>query len=361
MRNRSLGYVFGALVLAASVGCSGEHGDGHDHEHEPTTPTGLPTSAPIEAITYDALFVVNGGDGSVSVINTEVNEVAATIKLTNAAYPHHISLSDDRARMLLAAPGADLSGGHGAHEGHGVKGAVLLLDASTGATLKSRFTDAMNHNALFSSGGDEVWTSQMTTPGAVLVLDAATLDTKQQVAVGDGPAEVTFAKGGAQAFVANGASNSVSVIDAKEKVVVKTIPVGKNPVGAWQGSNGVAYVDNETDKTITAIDTTSLEVVGTFMLGFTPGMVALAPGGEIWVTDSDAGRVALFDATAGSFIAEIPAGEGAHAIAFSGDGKAGYVTNQVGGTVTVIDVMARTVTKTIPVGAKPNGLAWRAK
>lgn len=360
MLHRTLGYLFGALVSVSSAGCSSEHGH-DDHEHEHPAPTGLPSSAPIEAITYDALFVVNGGDGSVSVINTEVNQVAATITLTNAAYPHHISLSADGARALLAAPGVDLSGGHGAHDGHGVKGAVLMLDALTGATLKSRFTDAMNHNALFSSGGDEVWTSQMTSPGSVLVLDATTLETRQEVPVGDGPAEVTFAEGGARAFVANGASGSVTVIDAKEKTVLKTIPVGKNPVGAWQGSNGVAYVDNESDKTITAIDTASLEVVETYTLGFTPGMVALAEGGVIWVTDSDAGRVALFDSTAGNLVAEIPAGAGAHAIAFSGDGKVGYVTNQAGGTVTVIDVAARTVITTIPVGEKPNGLVWRAK
>lgn len=342
-----------ALTFAGLIGCSGEHG-GHDHGP-------APSSTPIPAITHDALFVVNGGDSSLSVINTETNELAGTIALTDAAFPHHIYLSEDRSKMLVAVPGVDLSGGHSGHAGHSMHGAVLLLDATTGATLRSRLTDAMNHNAAFAPGGLEVWTTQMTTPGSVLVLDEATLDTKQTVLVGDGPSEVTFSADGAHAFVANGMSNSVTVITPNTKAVVKTIPVGKTPVGAWQGWNGVAYVDNETDQTLTAIDTKTLDVLSTTLLGFTPGMAALAPDETVWVTDGDSGRVVIYGADTGAVEGEITTGAGAHAIVFSNDGTSGYVSNQAANTVSVISVAVRQVVKTIPVGDKPNGIVWRAK
>jgi YVTN family beta-propeller protein len=44
-----------------------------------------------------------------------------------------------------------------------------------------------------------------------------------------------------------------------------------------------------------------------------------------------------------------------------GDGKIPYVTNQIPDTVSRIDVGSQKVTKTIPVGTKPNGMVWRAR
>ncbi len=325
--------------------------------------TGEPSSSPIAAITYDALFVVNGGSNSISVINATTQEVAETIVLKNASSPHHINTSADRAAIVVAAPGVDLSGGHGGG-GHGsgdTRGAVLRLDALTGETKAARRLDAPNHNGIFSPDGKEIWTSQMQRPGRVLVLDASTLATLQTVPVGDMPAEVTFSQDGKFAFVANAMSNDVTVIDVATKGISKTIPVGANPVGAWTGSDGVMYVDNEAGKSLTAIDAASLDTLRTYNLGFTPGMAATAPNGELWVTDSDNGNVTFYSTAAGAKLGVLPTGAGAHAIAFSGDGRTAYVSNQTAGTVSVIDIATRAVTKAIGVGTRPNGMVFRPK
>lgn len=319
-----------------------------------------PTSTAIAAIGYDALFVVNGGDNSVSVINTENSTVAATIKLQNAAFPHHLYLSPDKMTKALAVPGMDLSAGHTGGMA-GMMGSVMLMDAKTGATMKSRTLEAMNHNAIFSPDGKEIWTTQMMDNGTVLVLDASSLATMKTIAVGAMPAEVTFSRDGKYAFVCNGASNTVSVIDVATKSVVKTIAVGKDPVGAWQGSNNVMYVDNEEGKSVTAIDAQTLNVVRTYNLGFTPAMVATAPNGELWITDTDNGKVVFFSLTSDAKLGELATGAGAHALAFSGDGKTAYITNQGAANVSVIDVATKKVSKTLTVGAKPNGAVWRAK
>lgn len=352
-------FVVAALVSAA---CSSDHAMNMDHvgaEHGDAG-SAPPMSEAIPTITHDALFVVNGGDATISVVNTETAELAGTIRLMDAMYPHHLYLSADRAKLALAIPGMDLTGGH-AGAMHAAMGAVLVTDATTGRTLKARTLDAMNHNANFAPTSGEVWTSQMTAPGAVLVLDSTSLETLQTIPVGDRPAEVTFSSDGKYAFVANGASSTVTVIDAATKMVVKTIAVGENPVGAWQGSNGIAYVDNEKAMTISAIDTKTLEVKTTYNLGFMPGMVALAPDASLWVTDADNGKLVVNMTDMDMRLADVATGTGAHAIAFSGDGKTGYVSNQMANTVSVIDVMGRAVLKTITVGAKPNGMVWRAK
>lgn len=324
----------------------------------------LPSSQPVEPVTGDAVFVVNGGDASISVIDAETNQLAATIQLEHADYPHHIYLSDDGTRLLVAIPGVDLSAGHGGgHGGHGgeeaAASAILVLDSRDGATQLARHLDTMNHNAIFSPDGQEVWTSQMSSPGSVLVLDASTLETKTTITVGDEPAEVTFSPDGSHAFVANTGSNSVSVIDAGSKEVVSTIQVGDTPVGAWPGSDGVMYVDNEAGKSLTAIDASTLAVVRTYALGFTPAMAAISPAGELWVTDTDGGKLVIYSAAEDTVLAEIPTGAGAHAIAFSADGQTAYVTNQRAATVSVIDVAGRAVVATIEVGSKPNGIVFR--
>lgn len=330
------------------------------HGDDPVT-SSAPSSEAIPAITFDALFVVNGSDNSISVINTETNELAGTIVLKNATYPHHIYLSADRSKLALAVPGMDLSGGHGGHGmGHVMPGIVMLLDPTTGATLKSRQLSAMNHNAAFAPSSPEVWTTQMADPAKVLILDAETLEDKEAADVGMGPAEVTFASNGKNAFVANGAANTVTVIDAATKSVVKTIPVGDGPVGAWQGSNGVAYVDNEAGKSLTAIDTKTLAVKLTYNLGFTPAYAALAPDDTLWVTDTDNGKVVFYMSDMDMKHGDTATGAGAHAIAFAGT-KTGYITNQTANTVSVIDVATHKVIKTIPVGQKPNGMVWRSK
>jgi YVTN family beta-propeller protein len=321
-----------------------------------------PSTEPIPAVTADAIYVVNGGSNSISVIDAASSSVLGTIAIKNAMFPHHIYMSRDRSTLLVAVPGMDLSQGHDV-DPSGVMGAVLLLDAATGKTLASTNLDAMNHNAIFSPDGSEVWTSQMMMPGSVLVLDGKTLQTKQTIAVGDMPAEITFSLDGKYAFVANSMSNNVTVIDPATKKVLKTIPVGKGPVGPWPGVDGVMYTDCEKDQSISAIDSQMLSVVRTYQLGFMPGMVATPPGGsgELWITDEDDGKLVFNQQSMDKKTGELVTGAGAHGIAFSADGKTAYVTNQMADTVSVVDVASHRSKGTIHVGNKPNGLLFRAR
>lgn len=360
------------VILCALLAACGGHGG--DTEHGGGT-AAAPSSTPISAIVGDAVYVVNGEDSSISVIDPSSAKVVGTIKLENVSYPHHVYLSPDRAKLAVAVPGHDLSGGHsqpsgGDHGGeHGsaaatpTGGAVLVLDAATGATLKSRRLDGSNHNAVFSPDGTEIWTAQLVDEGTVLVLDAVTLETKSTIRVGRVPAEVTFTGDGKYAFVANGTSNDVTVIDAKAKTVTKTIAVDREPVGAWPGADGLMYVDCEVAKTVKAIDPKTLEVARTFALGFTPGFAAVPPGrtGELWLTNTDAGKIVFNETASDKKVAEVDTAPGTHALAFTPDGRTAFVTNQLAGSVSVVDATTRAVRTTIPVGRKPNGIVYRPR
>lgn len=322
-------------------------------------------------INYPAAYVVNGTSSTLSVINLNTNEATDLIQLTDdmsgmvhngggkfLQYPHHIYLNPAKNQIAIAAPGMDLSEGHGTTVTHTGGAKVALLDAVKGVNTKLITVPKSNHNAIFSPDGKEVWTSQMDEKGTVLVYDANTYALKNTITVGREPAEVTFSSDGTTAFVANGVDNTVSVINPNTKTIISTIPVGKNPVGAWTGADNRMYVDNEDGQTVSIIDVKTLKVVETVTLGFMPGFAAYhAEMKELWVTDPMNGKVHWWKQdTAGKFVktGSFATANGAHAIAFKG--MTAYVTNQEAASVSVVDVMKHEKIKDIKVGEKPNGI-----
>jgi YVTN family beta-propeller protein len=331
---------------------------------------------PAITINYPAAYVVNGTSSTLSVINLNTNEVADLIQLTDdlsgvsnngrgrfLQYPHHIYLNPAKNQIAIAAPGMDLSEGHGTAEvlAHSGTAKVAVIDAIKGVNIKLIDVPDMNHNAIYSPDGKEIWTSQMDEKGKVLVYDANTYALKNTINVGKEPAEVTFSNDGLTAFVANGMDNSVSAINPITKTVIATISVGQNPVGAWTGSDNRMYVDNEDGQTVSVIDVKTLKVVETITLGFMPGYAAFnGEMKELWVTDPMAGKLHWWKQDANGKFAKggsVATANGAHAIAFKD--MTAYITNQEAASVSVVDVMKHEKIKDIKVGEKPNGIVIR--
>lgn len=344
------------LVLAA--GCQ------KDHEME----------MPVK-VNYPAAYVVNGESNSISVIDLASNAVRETIKLGDASssgghggaasdglrWPHHFGLHPNGNTLAIGVPGMDLSEGHAGGMA-GMKGKIAVLNATDGKFIRTIELPIMNHNAIYSPDGKEIWTSQMDDAGKVLVYDAGSYALKNTIGVGRQPAEVTFSADGTAAFVANALDNTVTVIDPATKAVKATVSVGADPVGAWAGSDHRMYVDNEGGKSITVVQARTYAVEATIDLGFTPGYAAYhAAGEELWVTDPDRGRVHFYHRMNNVWMpsGEVAAGKGAHAITFTKDGKTAYVTNQMAASVSVIDAVAHAKVKDVPVGMKPNGMVIR--
>ena len=318
-------------------------------------------------IDYPAAYVVNGESNTLSVIKLADNTVAETIELMGGnmngtiMWPHHIYhlATANGHQLAIAMPGMDLSAGHIGSTA-GMKGRIVVLDAVKGTTIKELDVPAMNHNAVLSPAGTELWTSQMSE-GKVLVLDAATYQVKNIITVGKEPVEVTFSADGTKAYVANGGDDNVSVIDPGTKALIATIPVGDNPVAAWVGQDNRMYVDNEDGQTVSVLDVATNAVVQILPLGFMPGSVAhnyLKK--ELWVTDPDNGKVHYWtwDAGQNAWVrgGVFAAGAGAHATTFTNDGNTAYVTNQLSGSVSVINVNTHSKIKDLTVEKKPNGV-----
>ena len=135
--------------------------------------------------------------------------------------------------LSIAVPWRNLSAGH-ERSIVNIKGMFMVLDANKGIVTKDVQLPAMNHDAVFSTDNKEIWTSQTEMDGKILVYDARTYKVKNTVFVGNDPAEVTFSADGSKAYVANGSSDDVSVINPTTKAIIATIPVGDEPVAALQ-------------------------------------------------------------------------------------------------------------------------------
>ena len=126
------------------------------------------------------------------------------------------------------------------------------------------------------------------------------------------------------AYVTNGESNSVSVLDLLQLRNVKTIPVGTNPTG-----------------------------------------VAASPTrNEIYVANADSNNISIIDAERNVVVATIGVHRAPYFVSVSSDGKRAYVANSGSANVSVIDLDKRVVIATIRSRrrARPRqGLArWKA-
>lgn len=316
-------------------------------------------------VNYPAAYVVNGEDATNSVIKLATNEVSATIPLMATGadmimWPHHISSHQNH--LSIGVPMMDLSAGHSGLNTAGMTGKLVVIDATNGAILKNLSLPKMNHNTIYSPNGTEIWAPQMDAMNSkVLVYDATTYALKNTINTGMMSAEVTFSSDGTKAYVCNGDDNNVMVINVASKSIVATIPVGLNPVGAWTGSNNKMYVDNEDGQSISVIDVATNAVTETIALGFMPGIASHnGAKNELWVSDPMAGKVHYwtYDTAMSMWMhgGAFNTAGGAHAISFTMDGNTAYVTNQTANTVSVVNVTNHTVTKTIAVGKKPNGV-----
>jgi YVTN family beta-propeller protein len=92
--------------------------------------------------------------------------------------------------------------------------------------------------------------------------------------------------------------------------------------------------------------------------------VAAADTGTLLVLNKSDNTVSLIDLSSRQTVATIPTGTAPHEVAVSPDGKlaviANYGAQQPGSTLTVIDLPAKKVLKTIDLGEyhRPHGIAW---
>jgi YVTN family beta-propeller protein len=102
-----------------------------------------------------------------------------------------------------------------------------------------------------------------------------------EIGVGEEPRCVAVSPDDRFAYVTNGISGTVSVVNLGQRRVTQTVTVGTEPRGCALTPNGtLLYVANHTEGTVAIVETSSLTVVGKVHVGRNPTAVAITNNGD---------------------------------------------------------------------------------
>ena len=173
---------------------------------------------------------------------------------------------------------------------------------------------------------------------------------------------VVAGRGAAQApafrlYVANQFADTISVVDGATFTVREQIPTGKNPHEILvDEARGVAYAGNRQEDTVSVLDLkTHKEVARIRSPGMPHGLALSKDGGTLFVTSAK--EINVIDVAARKVVSTIPVGQAPHMLHRTPDAARAFTGNMRDGTVSAIDLASRQVVATIPVGKTPEDLA----
>jgi YVTN family beta-propeller protein len=149
------------------------------------------------------------------------------------------------------------------------------------------------------------------------------------------------------AYVTNGGSNTVTILDVVNVRLDRELAVGQNPVAvAVSPTRNEVYVVNSGSAggqgSVSVVNAENNTVAATIQVHRQPASIEIDPKGELaYVANSGSNTISVLDLKARREIAQIGAGEEPAAARLSPDGKTLVVANRRGNSVSLIDPAAR--------------------
>ncbi|MCE9583406.1 MAG: hypothetical protein K8T20_13050 [Planctomycetes bacterium] len=153
------------------------------------------------------------------------------------------------------------------------------------------------------------------------------------------PNHVCLSADGLKAYVVNSTSNSVSILDIRDRKVVGEIPVGERPVHAAVSREGrFLYVSCTWAGDVEVIDLAEGRVVRKILAGDEPyGVTVSRDGRRLFVANAVSDTVSVIESESGKTLSEIPVGHFPRDIAETADGSRLLVSNGLSRGMSVLD------------------------
>ncbi|MDD7935960.1 Hsp70 family protein [Actinomycetospora straminea] len=273
------------------------------------------------------VYVANRAAGVVTVVDTSVNAVTATIPITSGP-PQYVTFAPDGRRVYVSV-----------FDDARTIAAVSVLDTTTNQVVATIPVRTRPFAAAVTPDGSRLWVPNHDS-GSISIIDTASNTLVRDVQVAPNPHWVEFSRDGTRAYTANHESNLVSVLDTATSAVVAEVPVGTSPhsVAVHPTRPLVANVNYDSDE-VTMIDTTTNTVVARVPVGAKPQEITWAADGRFaYAVDNRSNTVSVIDAGTMAVTATLPTPPGPSSIAVTPDGRTGYVSTIQGGVLAVLDL-----------------------
>lgn len=348
---RPLAALAAALAAALLAGCA-------------SLPGGGAGGAPARGL----LLVLNKGAASATLLDPRTAATVATFPTGEG--PHEVAVSPDGRLAVVTNYGGETPGS---------SLTVLDLAARQVARTVELAPHARPHGVAWLPDGRRVAVT-LETDSLVALVDVVAGAVTARIGTGQrGSHMLALSPDGSRAYVSNLSDGTVSLLDLDGGFLLRTVPSGAGAEGIAVTPDGAElWVTNRAANTISILDAETLAPLDTLAAPGFPIRVAFSPAGRLAVvTSAAAGTLRLIDAELRAEVATIPMpldsarqrptmlgpefGRGTGVpigVLVAPDARTAYVANANQDLVTVVDLVRRAVTGTLPTGREPDGMGW---
>lgn len=232
---------------------------------------------------------------------------------------------------------------------------IAVLNMDTRKIVGSISVDGNPHGGALTPDGNYIYTSSMGSKW-ISVVDTRTREVISRIDAGSISHHATVRPDGRYVYVA--AAQLVVIDTATNKIVTRIVtpeapfypafsPDGRRLYVLSMGST-ISVIDTETNK-----HTDTFEMESKTMMGH----LAVSPDGKtLYATNDMAGTLSILDARNGELRASVSVGKQPHGVAVSADGKRVFVSNRGETIISVVDSETAKVMQKITLGGYPEHL-----
>jgi YVTN family beta-propeller protein len=306
------------------------------------------TVTPIRNNLIEYAYIANYNANTVSVINTTLNTVVATIPVgTN---PHGVAVSPNNQFVYVANHGSNT---------------VSVIDAATNTILTTIPVSPNPFKLAFSPTGAFLYVSNEGGGGWVSVIETVSHAVVESFNIAGARGIAAYLDDSHVYIVNDGWNGTISMLN-RDANLIQSIwlgaPSGDNDaIGPYDlvshPNRNLIYVSAYLENAVYIVDATTNLPIGSIPMGIQPlGLSLNANGSRLYVTNYQSNNVSVLNTVTNTVVSTIPVGLNPHGISVSADGRYIYVVNEGSNNVSVIDTATYTVVSTIAVGIKPASL-----
>ena len=299
------------------------------------------------------IWQTNSAGDAVDIIDPATNKVVMQVK--DIEVPHGVAFSPDGTRAYISCE---------------AEKTLWATDAKTGKLIAKAPLSGHPNNIAISKDGKRVFVAIFQAPGAVDVIDTATMKNIKTIRTKGGVHNTYVTPDGKWVLAGSIVGKMLTVIDPQTLQIawekpfdlgVRPIAFEKNPDGSTRrlfiqlsGFHGFAVLNFKTHEEEQRIKLPDQPSGGHPEGGAPSHGIGVAPDGKtLWVDSSPANAVFVYSLPDLKVLGYAKTGEVPDWVTFTPDGKRIYVANSGSNSVSAIDTASRTEVARIPVGEVP--------